>query len=101
MHVGGPGRTVEVDGAYFGGYVKPANHRENRRDRRLAGNQTGKRKVVVVARERDGRTLPAVFKSESAALASSSPRVAKGLKSRLTKPPAGTIYRPATPNAAN
>ena len=33
--LGGPGRIVEVDGGYFGGYVKPANHRENRRDRRL------------------------------------------------------------------
>ena len=27
---------VEVDGAYFGGYVKPANRTENRVDRRLA-----------------------------------------------------------------
>jgi hypothetical protein len=34
---------VEVDGAYFGGYVKPANEAQNRRDRRLAENQTGKR----------------------------------------------------------
>ncbi len=66
--VGGVGRTVEVDGGYFGGYVKPANHKENRRDRRLAKNQNGKRQVVVVARERDGKTLPAVFKNESAAL---------------------------------
>jgi hypothetical protein len=24
------GKTVEVDGGYFGGYVKPANHKENR-----------------------------------------------------------------------
>ncbi len=38
-HVGGPGRKAEVDGGYFGGYVKPANHRENRRDRRLRMNQ--------------------------------------------------------------
>jgi hypothetical protein len=58
--------VVEVDGAYFGGYVKPANERENRRDRRLAENQTGKRQVVVVMRERDGRTLPVVTKSEAA-----------------------------------
>ena len=36
--LGGVGRTVEVDGAYFGGYAKPANHRENRRDRRLLRN---------------------------------------------------------------
>ena len=35
MHLGGEGETVEVDGAYFGGYIKPANHRENRVDRRL------------------------------------------------------------------
>ena len=49
---------VEVDGAYFGGHVKPANNREIRRDRRLAVNQTGKSKVVVVMRERGGETLP-------------------------------------------
>jgi transposase-like protein len=64
MHVGGEGETVEIDGGYFGGYIKPANHKENRRDRRLAKNQNGKRQVVVVARERGGRTLPSVFKSE-------------------------------------
>ncbi len=74
----GVGRTVEIDGAYFGGYVKPANHKENRRDRRLVKNQNGKRQVVVVARERDGKTLPAVFKSESAALGFIINRVAKG-----------------------
>jgi transposase-like protein len=67
-HVGGPGRKAEVDGGYFGGYVKPANLRENRRDRRLRVNQSGKRKVVVVIRERDGKTLPGVFESEVAAL---------------------------------
>ena len=65
--VGGEGKVAEVDGAYFGGYVKPANRLENRRDRRTAETQTGKRKVVVVIRERDGDSLPAVFKSEAAA----------------------------------
>lgn len=69
LHMGGEGETVEIDGGYFGGYVKPANQKENRRDRRLAKNQTGKRKVVVVIREREGRTLPAVFRSEVEALA--------------------------------
>ena len=68
MRLGGRDRTVEVDGGYFGGYIKPANHKEMRRDRRLAKNQNGKRQVVVVMRERNGRTLPAVFRSESAAL---------------------------------
>ena len=76
MHVGGDGETVEVDGAYFGGYVKPANFKDNRRDRRLAKNQNGKRRVVVVVRERGGRTLPSVFKSESAALGWIAGRVA-------------------------
>lgn len=69
---------VEIDGAYFGGYVKPRNHKENRRDRRLAINQTGKRRVVVIARERGGRTLPFVFKSEDAAVPTISARVAPG-----------------------
>jgi transposase-like protein len=54
MHLGGAGETVEVDGGYFGGYVKPSNHKENRRDRRLAKNHNGKRQVVVVMRERGG-----------------------------------------------
>jgi transposase-like protein len=57
--IGGEGKVAEVDGGYFGGYVKPANLKENRRDRRLAQNQTGKRKVVVVVRERGGNTLNA------------------------------------------
>ncbi len=30
---------VEIDGGHFGGYVKPANMKEHRRDRRLARNQ--------------------------------------------------------------
>jgi transposase-like protein len=65
--IGGEGKVAEVDGAYFGGYVKPANRFENRVDRRLAENRTGKRKVVVIIRERDGNSLPAVFRSEAAA----------------------------------
>jgi len=41
--VGGEGKVAEVDGGYFGGYVKPANQKEYRRDRRYARNQNGKR----------------------------------------------------------
>jgi transposase-like protein len=66
--IGGKGKSAEVDGGYFGGYVKPANKRENRRDRRLAHNRSGKRQVVVVIRERGGRTLPGVFRTEADAL---------------------------------
>jgi transposase-like protein len=49
--------SVEVDGAYFGGYIKPANLKADRKDRRRRVYQTGKREVVVVMREREGRTL--------------------------------------------
>src|SRR6202040_1400435 len=66
--LGGEGVVAEVDGGYFGGYQKPANFRENRRDRRLARNQTGKRKAVIIIRERNGRSLPAVFRTEGQAL---------------------------------
>ena len=68
MMVGGEGKVVEVDGAYFGGYVKPANLKEKRIDRRLAMHLTGKRKTVVVMRERGGRCVPGVFKNEGRAV---------------------------------
>jgi len=69
---------AEVDGAAFGGYVKPANLREDRVDRRLRRNMSGKRKFVVVIRERGGETLPGVFKHESQAIAWINKRVVKG-----------------------
>jgi len=65
--MGGEGVQAEIDGAYFGGYVKPANLRENRKDRRFKVNQSGKRRCVVVVRERDGNTTPQVFKTEAEA----------------------------------
>jgi transposase-like protein len=69
---------VEIDGAYFGGYVRPANLKEDRVDRRLVRNQTGKRRVVVVMRERGGRTLPFVFRSEDQAIHTIGKRVVEG-----------------------
>ncbi len=69
---------VEVDGAYFGGHVRPANFKENRVDRRLAQNQTGKRSVVVIMRERNGITLPFVFKSEVQSVQTIAERVKLG-----------------------
>jgi transposase-like protein len=55
---------VEVDGAYFGGHIRPANKVENRVDRRLAEHQTGKRRVVVAFRQRKGRTVTHVVRHE-------------------------------------
>lgn len=60
--------VVEVDGAYFGGYAKPENRKEDRKDRRLLENQTGKRQAVVVMRARKGGTKTFVFKSEADSL---------------------------------
>lgn len=58
--------VVEVDGAYFGGYIKPKNVKAKRIDRRLAKNQNGKRRCVFVIKERNGRTRPVVIRTESA-----------------------------------
>jgi transposase-like protein len=55
---------VEIDGAYFGGYVKPENRAEDRKDRRLKVNRSGKRQCVVIMRERNGRSLPFVVANE-------------------------------------
>jgi transposase-like protein len=76
--IGGADKVAEVDGAYFGGYVRSANHVENRRDRRKAMNQTGKRQSLVIIRERNGNSLPAVFKSEDSAAAWIKSRVVTG-----------------------
>lgn len=56
---------VEVDGAFFGGHIRPANEKADRKDRRLKRHQTGKRRVVIAMRERYGRVLPFVRKSEA------------------------------------
>jgi hypothetical protein len=54
------------------------NHRENRRDRRLWINQSGKRRCVVIMRERNGRTLPYVCRSEELAVPAIQQKVAAG-----------------------
>lgn len=69
---------VEIDGAYFGGYMKPANKREDRADRRRKFNPNGKRQVVIAMRERGGRTLTAVAKREADGVASTKANVAAG-----------------------
>jgi transposase-like protein len=72
------GGIVEIDGAYFGGYVKPENRKEDRKDRRLLENRSGKRKCVVVMRSRNGRTLPYVCKDEGDAIPAILERVEAG-----------------------
>ena len=60
---------VEVDGAYFGGYVKPANEKKDRKDRRKKVHQSGKRQSVIVMRERGGRTITHVTDTEAEGVA--------------------------------
>lgn len=61
---------VEIDGAYFGGHIRPANVKADRVDRRLNKRyQTDTRRVVVALREREVRTLPFVAMNEGVALA--------------------------------
>ena len=69
---------VEIDGCYVGGYVKPANHKDNRRDRRLARNQNGKRRVVIVMRERGGNVKTFVTQTEDASLPALRARIMEG-----------------------
>lgn len=70
--------TVEVDGAYFGGHIRPANLAKDRVDRRLSKHQTGTRRVVVVARQRKGRTIALVTKAEAEGVEIVKNRVAPG-----------------------
>ena len=88
LRIGGEGRTAEIDGACFGGHVRPENLACDRIDRRLAENQSGKRQVVVVMREREGRTLTQVFSAEEAAVAAIGQRIAKGTLVHADESPA-------------
>ena len=88
LQIGGEGRVAEIDGAYFGGHVRPANRAADRIDRRRAENQSGKRRVVVAMRERDGRTLAQVFAGEDAAVPVIRQRIAKGTVVHADESPA-------------
>jgi transposase-like protein len=66
--IGGEGKKAEIDAGWFGGYVKPSNRKVDRKDRRKVENQTGKKRAVVIIRERGGKTLPGVFRNEADAL---------------------------------
>lgn len=59
--------VVEIDGAHVAGHVRPTNKRADRKDRRVV--RSGKRKVVIVMRERKGRTRAFVVKSENQGVA--------------------------------
>ena len=68
---------VEIDGAYFGGHIRPANVKADRVDRRLKAHQTGELRVVIAMRERHGRTLPFVGQSEAEGVALANENVSR------------------------
>src|ERR1700754_3080173 len=78
LRIGGEGRTAEIDGAYFGGHVRPENLAVERLDRRLAENQSGKRQGVGAMRERGGQALAQVFPAEADPVTAIRQRLAKG-----------------------
>jgi transposase-like protein len=88
LQIGGEGRVAEIDGAYFGGHVRPENRTVDRVDRRRAENRSGKRRVVVVMRERCGRTLAQVFGGEEAAVPAIRQRIAHGTMVHADESPA-------------
>ena len=45
---------MEIDGAWFGGHIRPEDHRAARIDRRRRQHQNGKRLCVVAMRQRGG-----------------------------------------------
>lgn len=76
--LGGVGEHVEIDAAWFGGYLKPRNTSSTRKDRRLKEHHTGKRKAVITIRQRGGDAIPAVFMSEGQAIRFIEQRVLPG-----------------------
>jgi hypothetical protein len=91
LRIGGEGRTAEIDGAYFGGHIRPENLAADRIDRQPAENQSGKRQVVVAMRERGCRTLAQVFPAEADGVAAIRLRIAKGTVVHADESPAWNV----------
>jgi ISXO2-like transposase domain len=88
LRTGGEGREAEIDGAYFGGHIRPENLAADRVDRRLAENQSDKRQVVIAMRERGGRTLAQVFPAEADAVTTIRGRIDEGTTVHADERPA-------------
>jgi transposase-like protein len=89
------GGQVEVDGAAFGGRVRPANSRVDRADRRLLANRSGKRRVVVALRQRGGRTLTRAFLREAEGVEFARARIAPGAVVSADEGPHWDLLEPA------
>ena len=91
-HGGELAGEVEVDGAYFGSRIRPANRLADRRQQR---REDSNRQVVVVARERGlGRTIPWVVGRESDAVPMIRQNVASGTEVHADESGRGISYMP-------
>lgn len=86
---------VEVDEAAFGGHVRPANLREERADRGLPANRSGKRRIVVAQRQRGGRTLTRTFLRETDGVDFARTRIAPGAVVSADEGPHWHLLEPA------
>ena len=66
---------IEIDAAFFGGTSKQANMKEDRIDRRLADNQTGKRRALMVVRQRYGKCVAFASRGEDREVVNAAVRV--------------------------
>jgi transposase-like protein len=78
--IGGEGEIVEIDGSYYGGSIRQENKVTERKDRRLKRHQSGKRRSVVVMRERGGEIVTMVTKHEGDAVPAIAERARPGSK---------------------
>jgi transposase-like protein len=70
--------TVEIDGAFVGGHVRPLNRSSDRIDRRLRRNRRADRRSVIALRQRGGRMLTDVCVRESEGVAFAAARIVPG-----------------------
>jgi len=83
--VGGEGKQAEIDGGYLAAYIKPANYKEDRKDRRPRPQPKRQAQGCRHYPRRGGASVPAVFASESAAVSFIRARIAKGPRSTRMK----------------
>jgi len=86
--------VAETCGAYVGGHARPENRVADRIDRRRSETRSGKRRVVVVMRERRGRILAQVFAGEDA-VPTRRQRIAQGTRVPADQSPAQSPASPA------
>ena len=94
--IGGEGKEAEIDGGYLAVTSSPQTSRTSAGTAACWQNQSGKRKCVVIVRERGGNSLPAVFRSEGQALNSFGRVLPRAPSSMPMKARHGMICMPVT-----